>query len=90
MLAKIRKYEKLHYKVEKSKLDITFLEVCLEHDVMPTFVQFRTANKTLKKSESYSSCQRILLTQERDNKRLQQGERTEVLDKLKNELRGSM
>ena len=90
VLAKIRKYEKLDYKVGKSKLDVTFLEVCLEHDVMPTFVQFRTANKTLKKSESYSSCQRILLTQERDNKQLKQDEHSQALDALKKELRGTM
>ena len=90
VVAKVRKYEKLDYKVGKSKLDITFLEVCLEHDVMPTFVQFRTANKTLKNSESYSSCQRILLTQERDNKRLKQVDQTQALEALKAELRDTL
>ena len=86
----VRKYEKLDYKVEKSKLDITFLEVCMQHDVMPTFVQFRTANKKLKKSESYSSCQRILLTQERDNKKLKQNEDAQALETVRSELRDTM
>ena len=90
VVAKVRKYEKLDYKVGKSKLDITFLEVCLEHDVMPTFVQFRTANKTLKNSESYSACQRILLTQERDNKRLKLVDQTQALEALKAELRDTL
>ena len=90
VLSKIRKYEKLDYKVEKSKLDITFLEVCMEHDVMPTFIQFRTANKNLRKSESYSTCQRILLTQERDNKKLKQNEDMQALETIKSELRDTM
>ena len=90
VLSKIRKYEKLDYKVAKSKLDITFLEVCIEHDVMPTFVQFRTANKNLRKSESYSSCQRVLLRQEHDNKKLKQTEDTQALETIRSELRDTM
>ena len=82
--------EKLDYKVAKSKLDITFLEVCIEQDVMPTFVQFRTANKNLRKSESYSSCQRVLLRQELDNKKLKQTEDTRALETIRSELRDTM
>ena len=68
VLSKIRKFEKLDFRCKKSKLDITFLTVCLEKDVMPNFVQFRTTNKRLKASESYYTCQRLLLNQELDKK----------------------
>ena len=90
VLSKIRKYEKLDFKFKKSHLDITFLETCLEYDVMPTFVQFRTANRKLKTSESYNSCQRLLLTQELENKKLKQVEYTAALKMIKNELREVM
>ena len=38
VLSKLQKYEKLDFKVGKAKLGISFLEVCREHDLTPTFV----------------------------------------------------
>ena len=86
VLVKIRKLEKLDFRVRKLKLDITFLEVCIEKDVMPNFVQFRTANKTLKSSKSYDRCQRILLTEELDAKKLKLTEASDNLKAVKKEL----
>ena len=74
-------------KVGKAKLDVSFLEVCLEHDLTPTFVQFRTANKSLQNSESYTSCQRMLLSEERRNKEKKQHEDTKSLNQIRQDLR---
>ena len=60
-LIKIHKYEKLDYKIGKSKLDISFLEACIEQDVMPNFVHFHTASKTLRNSDSYNSLLKNLI-----------------------------
>ena len=61
MLSKIRKLEKLDFRRRKTQLDITFLEVCLDKDIIPNFLQFRTANSKLGNSETYITCQRLLL-----------------------------
>ena len=69
ILVKVRKLEKLDFRRRKAELDISFLLVCLEKDVMPNFVHFRTANEKLTNSKSYDRCQRLLLNQELDNKK---------------------
>ena len=90
VLSRLRKYEKLDFKVGKTKLDISFLEACMEHGIMPTFVQFRTANKHLQNSDSYVSCQRLLLSQEQQNKTNKQHRVSESLLQIRSELRESM
>ena len=57
---------------------------------MPTFVQFRTANNHLKNSDTYTSCQRLLLEQERENKKRKQVEDSAKLNSIKNELRETL
>ena len=86
VVAKIRKYEKLDFRIGKGKLDISFLEVCAEKDVMPNFVSFRTANMTLRRSGSYINCQRLLLKEELGNKNAKLVENTQNLHSLKVEL----
>ena len=90
VLSKLRKYEKLDLKIGKAKLDISFLEVCIEQDLTPTFVQFRTANRNLRNSESYTSCQRMLLSQERQNKQEKQDKDSQSINQIRNELRETM
>ena len=51
-------------------------------------IQFRIANKALQKSESYNSCQRILLTQELKDKEQKLVEDTQSLKSIKEELHG--
>ena len=51
VLVKVRKFEKLNFRRRKTELDITFLDVCLEKDVMPNFLHFRTTNKKLRNSK---------------------------------------
>ena len=64
VLSKTRKFEKQDFRRRKVQLDITFIEACLDNNLFPNFVGFRTANRRLKKSETYDSCQRILLQEE--------------------------
>ena len=90
VLRKIRKFEKLDFRTGKLQMDITFLETCVENDVMPNFVKFRTASRTLKKSESYHACQRILLTQEICDKKVQLIESNQGISTLKRELRNEL
>ena len=82
-MAKIRKFEKLDFRRRKTELDITFLELCLEKDIMPNFVRFRTANQKLGNSETYNTCQRLLLSQELNNKILKLEEHTQGFNELK-------
>ena len=71
-LISIRKFESLDQKQRKVALDIEFLESCIKHDLIPKFVSFKVANKTLRGSRAYKECQKKLLQQERiDKKKLQ-------------------
>ena len=64
VLKTVRKFEKLDFKIRKIELDLSFLQTCDEKKVIPKFLQFRTANKTLKSSDSYKQCQELLLNEE--------------------------
>ena len=86
VLSKIRKFEKVDFRCRKSRLDISFLEVCIENDIMPNFVKFRTANSRLNNSESYNTCQRLLLNQELNNKKVKLEEDTLSFIALKRDL----
>ena len=55
---------KLDFKKRKILLDINFLETCRDANVMPRFLQFRTANHSLKRSSTYTDCQKLLLEEE--------------------------
>ena len=86
VLSKIRKFEKLDFRCKKCQVDITFLEVCIEEDLIPNFVQFRTANSRLRDTQSYNTCQKLLLTQELSDKKAKLEEDTRNFIELKKEL----
>ena len=44
VLSKVRKLEKLDFKLRKCKLDIEFLETCLKTGLIPKFLNFKVAN----------------------------------------------
>ena len=85
-MSKIRKFEKLDFRRKKSQLDISFIEVCLEKDLIPNFVKFRTANSRLRNTDSYDACQKLLLNQELNNKRDKWERDTRGFKDLKREL----
>ena len=68
-MSKVRKLEKLDFKLRKCKLDIEFLETCLKNGLTPKFLNFKIANSTLRNSKSYKDCQLKLLRQEPSNKK---------------------
>ena len=64
ILTKIRRLEKLDYKVRKCMLDIEFLQTCLENNLIPKFLRFKVTNSALRSSKAYKDCQLRLLKQE--------------------------
>ena len=52
----IRKFEKIDFALRKCKLDLLFLEACLENEVIPKF-NFHVSNLHLKTSRAYHACQ---------------------------------
>ena len=86
ILSKIRRFEKLDFRCRKTQLDITFLDVCIDKDIMPNFVHFRTANNGLRNSESYNTCQRLLLSEELNNKKVKLEEDTKCFNELKRDI----
>ena len=68
-LVKIRRLEKLDFKLRKCDLDLEFLEICLENKIVPNFLKFKVPNSALKDSKVYRDCQQRLLKQELSNKK---------------------
>ena len=66
----VRKFEKIGIKHKKALLDLQFLKICEDHNVIPKFLRFKVANSKLRSSSTYRSCQRKLLREEIYNKRL--------------------
>ena len=64
LVKEVRKFEKIDYKLRKCKLDVVFLETCLENKIIPKFLNFRVSNLHLKTSRAYYSCQMKLLREE--------------------------
>ena len=66
----VRKFEKTDIKHKKALLDLQFLKICEDHHVIPKFLRFKVANSNLCSSSTYRQCQRKLLREEIDSKRL--------------------
>ena len=45
-LQQFRKLEKTHFKINKTKCDIYFLEHCQQYKVYPKFVQFKVSSSS--------------------------------------------
>ena len=60
----LRKFEKVDFKFRKCALDIDFINNCMDHDLVPKFVQFKVANRGLRTSKVYRHCQQELLREE--------------------------
>ena len=64
MVKRIRKLDKLFYRLGKAELDLQFSCKCDYNNVIPNFLNFPLANSHLKYSSTYKLCQLNLLTQE--------------------------
>ena len=61
---RIRKLDRLDYRLRKSELDLEYLCKCNENNVVPKFLNSRVANNHLKYSSTYKQCQSNLLRKE--------------------------
>ena len=61
---RIRKLEKVDYRLRKTELDLQFLCKCDDNNVILNFLNFRLANSHLKYSSTYRLCQLNLLREE--------------------------
>ena len=85
-LAKIRRIEKLDFKLRKCELDVEFLQICLDNNLVPNFLKFKVTNSSLKNSKAYRDCQVKLLRQELSNKKSLRRTNLNELKRLKDEV----
>ena len=64
ILKLIRKFEKTDLKHKKALLDLQFLKIYEDHNVIPMFLRFKVANAILRTSLTYKRCQKNLLRKE--------------------------
>lgn len=83
----IRKFESVDFKLRKCELDIDFLNNCVNHDLIPKFVQFKVANRGLRTSKVYRQCQQDLVREERTVKKRQLNTLQRKLDQLTQQIR---
>ena len=70
ILKLVRQFEKTDIKQKKALLDLQFLKICEDHNVILKFLRFKVANATLRTSLTYKRCQKKLLREEIYNKKL--------------------
>ena len=61
---KLRKLQKLDYRLRKAQMDLEFSVNCSNNSVVPKFFNFCVAMKSLKSSREYQQCQIGLLKEE--------------------------
>ena len=86
----VRKFESLDFKHRKLLLDLEFLNNCIKHELVPSFVRFKVSNHQLKTSKVYKDCQMKLLRQEVANKKSRLTVLSKKLSQLKTEVRNKI
>ena len=66
----VKKFEKTDVKHKKALIDLQFLKICEDHNVIPSFSRFIVANATLRTFLTYKRCQKKSLLEEIYNKKL--------------------
>ena len=86
----VRRFESTDLKYKKCELDIEFLNNCLKHELLPTFVRFKVANAQLRGSKVHKDCQLRLLRQEVQNKKSKLAFLKKRLLQLKTDVRNTV
>ena len=86
----IWKFEKIDFALQKCKLDLLFLEACLENQAIPKFLNFHVSNLHLKTSRAYHPCQLKLLREEISLKRPRMKTLEKDFNTRKRRLRGTL
>ena len=66
----VRKFEKTDIMHKKALLDLQFLKICEDHNVIPKFLCFKVVNPNLHSFYTYRRCKRKLLQEDIYNKKL--------------------
>ena len=66
---RLRKFEKLDFKIWKNEADLEFLQMCQQDGLTPKFLNFKLANSSLKHSKTCKQYQLMLLKEEIKTKR---------------------
>ena len=66
-LDSIREYLRLSKRIEKCKIDVYFINSCLQNNIMPKFTHFKTTNNRLRTQPIYHTCRKLLTTTELSN-----------------------
>ena len=85
-LRTVRKLEKLDFKSRKLKLDVEFLQLCADNNLVPKFLNFKVTNGMLRSSKTYRDCQRKLLKQELSNRTTQYRTKLKEFKNIKDKL----
>ena len=48
IIKRLRKFEKIDYRIRKAELDLEFLVKCRDNNLIPKFLNFRLANRSLR------------------------------------------
>ena len=67
----LRECEGYYRKLEKSKMDLSFLRTCIDQRVKPRFLQFKTFNAIFQNTSCYRQCQEKILKWEYRQKQSQ-------------------
>ena len=64
LVKNLRKLEKIGYKYCKLHFNLDFSQTCQHSKDIPKFLQFKLANRNLRSSSVYNTCQKRLLKEE--------------------------
>ena len=64
IIKRLRKFENIDYRLQEAELDLEFLVKCRDINLIPKFLNFRLANRSLRFSLTYAHCQSNLLLEE--------------------------
>ena len=64
VLVEYRRLEKVHFRIQKLKLDLDFLHLCKAYDVAPKFLHFKIYDKDFRNTTLYRNWQQTLLERE--------------------------
>ena len=61
---RLRKFEKLDFKIRQNEADLQFSKSCHQEGLTPKFLNLKLANSSIKHSRTYKQCQLMLLKEE--------------------------
>ena len=64
VLAEYRRLEKVHFRIQKLKLDLEFLHLCKAYDVAPKFLHFKIYDRGFRNTTLYRNWRQTLLERE--------------------------